>query len=70
MFYPIVHVGNINSIDLYIEIMRYIKIWIKDIIYEFDNKKKTWKLSNIYRLPKQLFLMFLYNIFYYLFCKY
>ena len=36
MFYFIVHVGNENSVDICIEIMRYIKIWIKDI-YELDN---------------------------------
>ena len=49
--------------------MRYIEIWIKDI-YELDNFKTTWKSSNIYRLPKQVVFMFLFNIFYYLICKY
>ena len=36
LFYPIGHIGNRNSVDLYIEIMRYIEIRIKDI-YELDN---------------------------------
>ena len=35
LFFPIVHVGNTNSVDLYKEIMRYIEIWIKDI-YKLD----------------------------------
>jgi len=37
-FFPIVHVGNTNLVVLYIEIMRYIEIWTKDI-YELDNFK-------------------------------
>jgi hypothetical protein len=36
--YPIVHVENTNSVDIYLEIMRHIQIWIKDI-YELDNRK-------------------------------
>ena len=50
MFYFIVHVGNENSVDIFMEIMRSIKIWIKDI-YELDNFETTWKSSNIYSLP-------------------
>jgi hypothetical protein len=69
LFYPIVHVGNTNSIDLFIEIMRYIEIWIKGI-YELDNFKTTWKSSNIYHFRKQVFFKFLFNIFCYLICKY
>ena len=43
---------TLNSVDLYIEIMRYIEIWIKDI-YELKKiKRKTWKTSNIYNIPK------------------
>ena len=49
--------------------MRNIEIWIKDI-YELVNFKTTWKSSNIYRLPKQVFFLFLFNIFHYLICKY
>ena len=69
LFYSVVHVENTSSVDLYIEIMRYIVIWIKDI-YELDNLNKTCKSSNIYHLPKYVFLKFLFNIFYYLICKY
>jgi hypothetical protein len=36
LFYPIVHVENTNSIDIYLEIMRHTEIWIKDI-YELEN---------------------------------
>ena len=62
MFYPIIHVGNTNSADLYIETMRYTEIWIKDI-YELGNKKKTWKSSNIYHLFKHVFFFrFLYML--------
>ena len=56
LFYPLVHVGNPNSVDLYIEVMHYIEFWIKDI-YDLDNFKKTWKSSNIYH-PKPVFLCF------------
>ena len=38
--HPIVHVENTNSVDIYLEIMRHIEIWIKDI-YELDNLKKN-----------------------------
>ena len=69
MFYFIVHVGNENSVDVFMEIMRSIKIWIKDI-YELDNFKTTWKSSNIISLPKHVFFMFLFNIFHFLICKY
>jgi hypothetical protein len=69
MFYFIVHVGNENSIDIFMEIMRSIKIWIKDI-YELDNFELTWKSSNIYSLPIQVFFIFLFNIFYYLIFNY
>ena len=62
LFYPIVPFGNTNSVYLYIEIMRYTKIWIKDI-YELDNNKKTWKSSNIYHLPKHVFLCFFLTYF-------
>ena len=65
MFYFIVYVGNENSVDIFMEIMRSIKIWIKDI-YELDNLNKTCKSSNIYHLHKYVFLKFLFNIFYYL----
>ena len=57
MFYCIVHVGNENLVDIYIRIMRSIEIWIKDI-YELNNFKPTWKSSNIYSLPKQVFFCF------------
>ena len=60
--YPIFHVGNTNSVDIYLEKMRYTEIWIKDI-YELDNKKKTWKSSNIYHLSKHVFFVsFLYML--------
>ena len=36
-----------------------IKIWIKDI-YELDDFIKTWKSSNIYHLPKHVFLCFFF----------
>ena len=36
------------------------EIWIKDI-YELDNFKTTWKSINIYRLPQQVFFMFLFK---------
>jgi hypothetical protein len=54
LFYPIVHVENTNSVDLYIETMRYIEILIKDI-YELDKFLKNWKSCNIYHLPKHVF---------------
>ena len=38
LFYPIVYIENTNSDDLYLEIMGYIEIWIKDT-YELDNWK-------------------------------
>ena len=38
LFSPIVNVKNTNSIDIYLEIMGYIEIWIKDT-YELDNWK-------------------------------
>ncbi len=69
MFYFIVYVGNENSVDIFMEILRSIKIWIKDI-YELDNFETPWKSSNIYSLPIRVFLMFLFNIFYYLIFKY
>ena len=69
LFYPIVNVGNENSIDMYIEIMRSIEIWIKDI-YEPDNFGTTWKSINMHSFPKQVFFMFLFDIFYYLICEY
>ena len=42
LLYPIVHLENTNSVELYLEIMRYIEIWIKDI-YELDFKKTEVK---------------------------
>ncbi len=69
LFCFIVSVGNKNSFDAFIGIMRSIKIWIKDI-YELDNFETTWKSSNIYSLPRQVFFMFLFNVFHYLICKY
>ena len=69
LVYPIVHVENTNSADIYLEIMRHMEIWIK-YIYELDNSKKTWKSSNIYNLPKHVFFTFHLNIFNYLICKY
>ena len=49
--------------------MRSIEIWMKDI-YELNNFETTWKSSNIYSLPKQVYFMFLFNIFHYSICKY
>ena len=49
--YPIVHVENTKSANIYSEIMCHIEIWIKDI-YELDNFTETWKSSNTYKLPK------------------
>ena len=69
LIYFIVHVGSENSVDIYMEIMRSIKIWIKDI-YELDNFGATWKSSNIYSLPIRELFIFLFNIFYYLIFKY
>ena len=66
MFYLIVHIGNKNSIDMFIQIMRSIEMWIEDI-YELDKFKTTWKSSNIYNLPKQVFFVFFFNIFIILF---
>ena len=37
----IFHVGNENSFDVFMEIMRSIKILIKDI-YKLDNFETTW----------------------------
>ena len=65
LFYFIAYVGNKNSVDIYLGIMRYIEIWIMDI-YELNNFETTWKSSNIYSLPKQVF----FNIFHYSICKY
>ena len=47
---------------MFIQIMRSIEMWIEDI-YELDKFKPTWKSSNIYNLPKQVFFMFFKNIF-------
>jgi len=69
LFYFIIHVGNENYVDIYLEIMRSITIWIKDI-YELDNFETTWKSSNFYSLSIQVFFMFLFNIFYDLIFKY
>ena len=69
MFCFIVHVGNENPVDIFMEIMRYIKIWIKDI-YDHYNFERTWKSSNFYSLPIQVFFMFLFNIFHYSNFKY
>ena len=57
-FYFIAYECSENSVDTYIGIMRYIEIWIMDI-YELNNFETTWKSSNIYSLPKQVFYMFL-----------
>ena len=62
LFYLIVHIGNKNSFDIFIKIMRSIEMWIEDI-YELDKFKTTWKSSNIYHLPTQVFFMFFFNIF-------
>ncbi len=69
LFYFIAYVGNENLVDTYIAIMRYIEIWIMDI-YELNDFKPTWKSSNIYSLPKQVFFMFRFNIFHYSICEY
>ena len=69
LLYFIVHVDNENSVDIYIWIMRSIEIRIKDI-YELNKFETTWKSSNVYSLPKRVILMFLFNIFHYLICKY
>ena len=68
MFNLVVHVGNKKSIDIY-KVMSSFEIWIK-YIYELDNLKTAWKSINIYRLPQHVFCMSLFNIFYYLICKY
>ena len=47
---------------MFIQITRSIEMWIEDI-YELDKFKTTWKSSNIYNLPKQVFFMFFKNIF-------
>ena len=62
LFYPIVHVGNIHSVDLYIETMRYIEIWIKDI-YELDNKKKLGSKLIYIIFLKRYFLCFFFKYF-------
>ena len=51
LFYFVVHIGNENSVDIFIKMMRSIEVWIKDI-YELDNFGTTWKSSNLYSLPK------------------
>ena len=60
--YPIVHAENTNLVDIYLEIMNHIKIWIKDI-YELDTSTETWKSSNTYKLPKQVFFSFFFIYF-------
>ena len=42
LFHCIVHIGNINAVDIYLKRMSHIEIWIKDI-YELDNFETTWK---------------------------
>ena len=44
LFFPIVHVENTNSVDIYLEIMRHIEIWIKDI-YDLDIIKTNMEVK-------------------------
>ena len=67
--YPVVHVKNTNPVPIYLKIISHIQIWIR-YIYKLDNFKETWKSINTYKLPKQVFFEFVFNIFYYLICKY
>ncbi len=53
MFHVILHIGNKDSVETYLNLMKQIKVWIEDI-FELDNFEPTWKSENIYSLPNQV----------------
>jgi hypothetical protein len=62
LFHVILHIGNKDSVETYLNLMKHIKVWIEDI-FELDNFEPTWKSENIYSLPNQVFI---FKPFYYM----
>ena len=56
MFHVILHIGNKDSVETYLNLMKHIKVWIEDI-FELDNFEPTWKSENINSLPNQVFFL-------------
>ncbi len=70
MLHVILHIGNKDSVETYLNLMKHIKVWIEDI-FELDNFEPSWKSENIYFLPNQVFLKKIFFIIcHYLISKY